>query len=130
MNSPEPILVYIIGPYTGATREDTENNVAAARAVAKHLVRKGYMPVIPQANSAFFDWDFKVGDAEFWYQGTAELMLRCDAVVCAPGYLHSSGSRTELELAAKEGMPIFGSVDSLLLTPDQFREEFPKGGDE
>ena len=106
-------VVYVIGPYTAKTRAECENNIAAAVHTGVRVARKGYAPVIPQQNTAFFDCDFGVGDAAFWYEATAELLRRSDYAVLVPGYSKSKGSLAEIELCRELGIDVYQNVDTL-----------------
>lgn len=100
-------LIYIAGPFSGASPEDIELNIASARQCGKLLARKGWMPVIPHANTAGFDTMCPGITYEFWIAGTMELLKRCDAIFMAPGWESSKGARGEREAALDHPMPVF-----------------------
>jgi Domain of unknown function (DUF4406) len=62
------------------------------------------MPLCPHANTAHFDG---LLTAEFWLEGTMELLERCDGAVFIPGWRASKGSRTEYEFCVERGMPFW-----------------------
>lgn len=96
-------LVYVAAPYTGKTHLDVEKNILRARIMGAELARAGFAPAIPQANTALYEFIPNCGDAQFWYDATMELMLRCDAVLFF-GASVSKGVRGELVRAHAEGI--------------------------
>lgn len=106
-------LVYIAGPYTGRSHLEIERNILEAREAGALVAKLGYMPVIPQCNSAFFD---DVGDTDFWYAGTLALMKRCDAVVVTARWQQSNGAQREVQEAQAIGLPVV-EVDDLQRLP-------------
>lgn len=111
-----PPLVYVVGPFSAETPHETFRNVIRAQLVGAELARGGCMPVIPHSIGAPY---VGIATPEFWYQGTLELMSRCDAVVAVEGWPKSKGSRSELEVAGQLDIPVFyagtdGSISSNL----------------
>ncbi len=102
-------VVYIAGPFTGRTAWDIESNIRQSETVALNVAYAGAMPLCPHTNTRFFHGQLT---AEFWYEGTLELLRRCDAI-----FLHnwenSAGSIRERNLAIEIGMPIFESLEEL-----------------
>jgi hypothetical protein len=68
------------------------------------------MPLIPHANTANFHGTLT--DA-FWYEGTIELLRRCDALILVSGWEDSKGATAEVAEAKKLNMPIFTGVGPL-----------------
>ena len=97
-------VVYIAGPFRGATPWDVEQNVRRAEALALEVARMGAMPLCPHANTRHFDGQLT---AEFWLEGTLELLRRCDAVLLVPGWETSSGTKAEVAEAERLGSPVF-----------------------
>jgi hypothetical protein len=106
-------LIYVAGPYRGATREEVGMNIAAARKVGQLCARKGWFPVMPQANTAGFEHLAPEITDEFWLAGTLELMRRCDAVVCAPGWEESKGSIDERAEASLLNLDVYDCAHQL-----------------
>jgi hypothetical protein len=104
------LLVYIVGPYRAATPWEIERNVRRAEDVAAQVVALGAYPVIPHANTRFFQG---LADDDFFLEATQELLLRCDAAMLVPGWQASEGSIGEIELAQAEGVPCFEHLDKL-----------------
>jgi hypothetical protein len=105
-------LVYIAGKFTGKTRADVDQNIAAAVALALEVARIGAMPVCPHSNTSHPDFE-SLQPYTFWIDGTLELLRRCDAVVMVDNWRDSSGAKGEREEAIKLGMPVFYSVSAL-----------------
>lgn len=101
-------LVYIAGPYTAPTRCEEEANIQRAREVADRVARAGAFPVCPHLLGAGLE---DAGDAAFWYEGTLELMRRCDAVVLVPGWEKSKGAQNEAGVADIRNMLLFRAQD-------------------
>jgi len=96
-------LFYIAGPFRGPTPWIVENNIREAEALGLLVANAGGLPVIPHAMYRFFD---KALPDQFWLEGTANLLMRCDALVLHPSWQKSSGSKAELELAQKHHFPV------------------------
>lgn len=113
MTLPRMPAVYVAGPYRASTSLGVELNIKAAQAVGLQACYKGWTPLIPHANTAFFDViEPKLGD-DFWLTATMELLRRCDAVVLCPGYSRSAGTLGEIEEAKRLGLPIYSTIDAL-----------------
>ena len=103
-------LMYIAGPYRASTTQGVRDNVTSARAVGSAVALKGWMPVVPHANTYGFERVPGLDNDEFFLEGTLELMRRCDAVVLAPGWTASSGSMREIQEAFNLGIPIYADA--------------------
>lgn len=99
-------VVYCAGPFRGETAWDVECNIRKAEELGFWVANKGAMPMIPHTNTRFFDGTLT---AEFWLDGTMELMRRCDAVVMTPDWQESGGATREVEEARRLGIPVFDS---------------------
>lgn len=107
MSQPNRVkLVYVAGRYSASSDRTVEENVEAARVVARRVAAAHPLlfPVVPHQLNAGLE---SVGDYEWWLAGTLELMRRCDAVVMVPGWESSRGACAEREEAIQRGMPIF-----------------------
>jgi len=104
----KPRLVYIAGPYRAANRWEEECNVRKAEAIGFSVAVLGAYPIIPHANTRPYFGDAQ--RAEFWLEGTLELMRRCDAVVMVEGWEKSEGARVEKDEAERLGIPVFGAA--------------------
>jgi hypothetical protein len=101
-------VVYIAGPFTGATAWEVECNVRRAEEMALAVAEAGAMPLCPHTNSRFFHGQ---RNPAFWYAGTMELLRRCDAIVLIKGWRKSTGSIAEREEALRLGLTVFDASD-------------------
>jgi hypothetical protein len=95
-------VVYIAGPFRGATSWQIAENVRNAERYGLEVARLGAMPLIPHANTAHFHGE---GDDQVWIDGTLELLRRCDAAVFIPGWQRSKGSQGEWDECRVRRMP-------------------------
>jgi len=97
-------IVYVAGPFRGLTAWDIEQNVRRAEALGLMVACAGAMPLIPHANTRFFQGQCS---DDFWLAGTLEMLRRCDAMVTTEGWERSSGARAEVEEMKRLGRPVF-----------------------
>jgi len=106
----EPIkIIYVAGPYRAKTPERVRMHISQAKATAVLLAEKGWYPVTPHLNTAEFEQLAPWLTDQFYLDGTAELMSRCDAVCLVPGYEFSEGTAEEIDIARKLGIPVYKS---------------------
>jgi hypothetical protein len=105
-------LIYLCGRFTAPTAWEIECNVRRAEELAAEVAKLGAMPVTPHTNSRFF---FGLTDTtpEFWYEGTLELLRRCDALILVPGWEDSKGVKMEREEAYRLMIPQFHYLPAL-----------------
>ena len=103
--APKKAVVYIAGPFTASTSWGLAENIRAAERWGLEVARFGAMPLIPHSNTGNFHG---LLTPEFWYQGTLELLSRCDGALFIPGWLQSKGSVAEHEWCETNGLPFFG----------------------
>lgn len=104
-------LVYVAGPYRAPTTWEVEQNIQRARRLGAEVAKVGAYPVIPHSNTSHFDG---LASDELWLGGTIELMRRCDAVIFAPDWGTSRGSRMERDEAKRLHLPHFDTVRALV----------------
>jgi len=97
-------VFYIAGPFTAETAWKREQNIRRAEEIALGLATIGIMPLCPHTNTRFFDGECT---PDFWYEGTLELLRRCDAVVMVPGWEASRGAVAECNEAMRLGKPVY-----------------------
>jgi hypothetical protein len=99
-------LVYIAGALNAPEYEQRVRNIARAEDAGGDVAAAGAMPIIPQPMTRYIG---ARAPEEFWYEGTAELLRRCDAVyVYDVEHLKTSkGTRGEVDLANGIGLPVF-----------------------
>lgn len=103
-------VIYIAGKYRAPDGWLTELNVRVAEMVAFDVARIGAMPLCPHTNTRFFDGTLT---AQFWLDGTLELMRRCDAVLLCWNWKDSAGAIGEKEEAERLGIPVFTDLEAL-----------------
>jgi hypothetical protein len=103
-------VVYVAGKFSAPDQWQRARNVRAAEAVAFAVAEAGAMPLNPLANTANF---FGTLEDEFWYDGTLELLRRCDAVILVPGWQGSKGVQREIDETFIRKMPLFERVEEL-----------------
>ncbi len=105
-------VIYIAGRFRGATHRDIQMNVLAAEAAGLDVAKLGAMPMIPHKNTENFHG---LLTDEFWIDGTAELLRRCDAIYIfnQADLDQSAGTRGELKLAKQLGRPIFFDLNAI-----------------
>jgi hypothetical protein len=99
--------IYIAGPYT---KGDTVQNVRDAIIVANVISLAGHFPFIPHLTMF---WHFIYPhNYQFWLDQDIGWLLKCDYLIRLYG--ESSGADGEVEIAKKNGIPVFFSVDGCL----------------
>lgn len=96
--------IYVAGPYRSPTIHGIIENIRRAEEVSIEALRKGWSPFVPHKNLSLLDGLFP--DAAFLAADMAWLE-RADAVVLAPGWENSEGTRAEIERAKEMGIPVF-----------------------
>lgn len=103
-------VIYICGPFTACTPWEIECNVRRAETLGLEVAKLGAMPLIPHANTRYFHGHMT---PEFWYEGTLELLKRCDALIVLNGWKSSRGARGEVDYAIEHSMPVFHELHEL-----------------
>ena len=103
-------VIYVAGRFSAPDQWQRARNVRAAETVAFAVAEVGAMPLNPLANMCNF---FATLTDEFWYDGTLELLRRCDAVILVPGWQGSKGVQREIDETFLRKMPLFERVEQL-----------------
>lgn len=103
-------VIYIAGPFRGATTWDIEQHVRHAEALAFEVAQLDAMPLCPHTNTRYFHG---TKTDQFWLDGSVELMSRCDAVVLTDDWHLSQAAREEVTRARLLHLPVFDSIDGL-----------------
>jgi hypothetical protein len=101
------LITYLAGPYTGATEDETQFNIASAERIAMILWNQGETVICPHLNTRNFHLKCKNADYASFVAGYIEIMLKCDQVILLPGWQSSRGAKLEYELAKKFGITVF-----------------------
>jgi nucleoside 2-deoxyribosyltransferase len=104
------IVVYVAGPFTAPNAWEVHRNVCRAESLALAVAEAGAMPLCPHTNTQHFHGTLPPA---FWYDGTLELLRRCDAIILVPGWEASKGTQEEVVEAKRRGMPVFERVEEL-----------------
>lgn len=104
MNDNRPTRLYLAGPMSGLP----DSNYPAFHHAADQLRDMGYLVENPAecnlpANSSWHD---------FMRSGVRQL-IKCDAIVLMPGWIHSRGAKAEFQLALNLDMRAF-ELDHIL----------------
>lgn len=103
-------LVFVSGPYSGSTAEDTQANIAKAHEVSRKLTAMGWVVVCPNTQlSPLAD----LQGYEFWLEAALNLLDVCKYVVHVPGWEKSSGVKVERLRAVERGILIFETPEEL-----------------
>jgi len=112
-------LVYVAGPFTGPNTWAVEQNVRRAEELGLIVAQCGAMPLIPHTNTRFFHG---LLTPEFWYEGTLEVLRRCDSIILTTSWETSRGAREEHREAEAKGLRIWKQTDLLnVVGLDSFR---------
>lgn len=105
-------LLYIAAPYSAPTMKGVGNNICFAWDVAVDVITQcpGFFPVVPQASTAHME---NCAPVEYFYEGTAELLRRCDAVLMAGNWKESKGCVNERCMAMILKMPIYYAIEEV-----------------
>ena len=103
-------VVYIAGPYLGASAWAIEENIRRAERLALDVWGLGAVAICPHANTRFFHG--ALGE-DVWYAGDLELVSRCDAVLLVEGWQRSRGATEEKAFAEARAIPVFETVEAL-----------------
>lgn len=102
-------FVYIASPYT---RGDNFVNLQRQIECANELYDRGFIPISPLLNSVFCNMQ-KERDWKFWMEIDYALLSKCDALIRLSG--ESTGADAEVEYAYKNNIPVYVSLQTLLL---------------
>ena len=112
-------IVYVAGPFRGKTAWDVEQNVRRAEEMGFKVAELGAMPLMPHANTRFFNGLFT---DDFWITGTLCLLERCDAMIVLPGWENSTGTKGEIRLCEDRDIPYFFKLNDLKEWLESFQE--------
>ncbi len=106
-------VIYIAGPFRGATPWEQEQNVRRAEELSLRVWKAGHVAICPHTQTRFFQGS---ASDKTWLYGTLEMMRRCDAVLLIPGWEKSAGTLGEIDEANRIGLPVYKSVSEINIT--------------
>lgn len=101
-------IAYVAGPFRASNAWDIECNIRRAEETALEVWRvPGWCAICPHTNTRFFQ-----GAAPdlVWLEGDIEILKRCDALVLAPNWAASSGTRAEVKIALDYRIPVYADI--------------------
>jgi len=110
------MLVYMAGKYTSKTQKEKLENIKKAEEVAKQLLLKGLIPVIPHKITCDFELDegFLHWSADDWLERFCfPLLEKCDAMIVSCGLDTSYGVKKEIEFANSRNISVFFDVNDI-----------------
>ncbi|MGE3550576.1 MAG: DUF1937 family protein [Geobacter sp.] len=101
-------LAYIAGKYTGATKEEVQQNIDIAEDIGKQMLLKGYAPIIPHKITSHWERDsmFEMLQHSDWMRVCLAWLDKCDVIVMCPGWKESKGATQEYHHACGRKIPI------------------------
>ncbi len=99
-------VIYVAGPYTGKTINETFENIIKARQAAQRLWLRGFAVICPHMNSAFMDGETVDQTRQMFVDGDLEILKRCDVIFMLKGWEKSAGATAELKYAQELGLEI------------------------
>lgn len=103
-------LIYIAGPYRGASESDAWSNIMVARAAATQLWARGYIAFCPHLNSMLMGG---VAPDRAFIEGDLVILGKCDAVLTVGNWHLSEGTQAEMALAERLGIPVYRNMGDL-----------------
>lgn len=111
-------VIYVAGPYRGADSWEVERNIRRAEELAFEVWRMGLAALCPHMNTRHFD---RALPDQVWLDGDLELLRRCDGLILTADWERSAGTITEVARARSLGLPVFLSLDYLLIAVNKER---------
>lgn len=106
-------IAYVAGPFRASNAWDIECNIRRAEEVSLEVWRvPGWCAICPHTNTRFFQG---AAPDHVWLEGDIEILKRCDALVLAPNWAKSSGTRAEVEYAINAGIPVYADIHQFRL---------------
>jgi len=117
-------LVYIAGPYRGASEWEVVQNIRRAEALALEVWQAGAACICPHKNTALLGG---AADDSVWLEGDIEMMKRCDAVLCTDDWCRSKGAIEEVRICNEMHIPVFYKLEDLRAWMDSNASNAVKG---
>lgn len=100
------MILYIAGPYRGATPEIIKQNIQNAREVAVVVWEAGHVAICPHLNTACFEEDCQVPNHRY-LSGDLDILARCDGLILTLDWERSEGARAEKTFAEQHDIPVW-----------------------
>lgn len=107
--------IYVAGAMSADNILDVLGNISEGIKIGAQLLQKGYAPFVPH-----FDVFFKIQQGKnynvpmtYYYDYTMEWLKASDAVVVVPGWENSTGTKNEIAMASKMGIPVYFNLSDL-----------------
>lgn len=97
-------IIYVAGPYTGATAWDRERNIRNAEETCLALWKAGVPAVCVHTIARHF---FGIVPEETAIEIDNVILDRCDAVMLVVNWPFSKGTLAEIDRAESQGKPVF-----------------------
>ncbi len=106
-------VVYVAGPYTAPNAWEREQNIRRAEEAALQLWRAGVPAICVHSVARYFYGAVSEANA---LAIDNEILDRCDAVLLAPGWSESAGTKLEIARAEQRGMTVWSlaRIDELI----------------
>lgn len=111
-----PIRVYVAGAYSANNVLDVLKNIGRGQHYAAELFMAGFAPFCPWHDKEYVihNWD-KEMTVDMFYKYSLAWLEVSDWVFVAPEWENSTGTKMEIEKAKELGLPIFYSLDDILI---------------
>ena len=104
----DPQMLYIAGPYSDEDDDVVVQNVNKALDAGARIAAKGHYPFVPH-DGRFMALGSGQSEA-FWVDRGLRYLVNCDGLVAIGD---SPGTRLEIEEAMEHGLPVYDGVDEV-----------------
>lgn len=116
--------IYVAGPYSADNVIDVLKNIGRGEKACAELFSKGFAPFCPWHDKSYVtdnpDSDFTIDQ---FYQFSIAWLVVSDAVLLVDGWENSKGTLAEVEIASKNGIPVFINTTDLIEYFEQLKCE-------
>jgi len=111
--------IYIAGSITPVNKKENPvleygKNFMKFLDAARRLARYGYAPFVPIFDFPLSVYGSEELDVDTFYEISLSYLTACEAVLLLPGWENSKGTKRELQVASKSGIPVY--IDMYKLT--------------
>lgn len=105
------ILIFVAGPYTAPTQKQVEANIKRCERLAMEVQALDCGAIC--MNSMGRDWDGETPTLDQVMASSKLALSRCDALIVAEGWQHSTGTKEEIVEADRLGLKVLYSIAGL-----------------